>query len=217
MKHLLTFFIIGMIGLLSVNISYSQAVDDRAVVPVSVTLNSILRLNVESGGNVEFNFNTLDQYENGISGIQGSGSGDDRYSTKITVASSVNWDLRMGAEDDGLVSSDTAGAVASMDLSYITFQTEYTSNELGVDVELAIPSSYESGAETPLEQITSAADLISNRAGSDGNAGDVDQNAFRIDWACGTPGTGAGNLMGSDLTGSRYSTNVFFILEPASN
>ena len=206
MKHLLTFFIVG---LLAVNISYSQAVDDRAVVPVSVTLNSILRLNIESGGNVEFNFNTLEQYENGISGL-GTGGSNNRYSTKITIASSVNWDLEMGAEDGGLVSTDTVGASAAMDLAYITYQTEYTGTGLTVGNEITVTSSYATGSETPLTQIGTT-DIIEN---SSGNAGDVTQNAFRVDWACGTTSAGAGNLMGSDLTGGRYSTNVFFILKP---
>ncbi|MFP4605983.1 MAG: hypothetical protein ACLFNJ_11450, partial [Bacteroidales bacterium] len=90
MKKLIVLLLVVFFG---VNLqSFSQAVDDRAVVPVSVTLNSILRLNVESGGNIEFNFNTLEQYENGISGIDQ----DDQYSTKLTIASSVDWDLIMG-------------------------------------------------------------------------------------------------------------------------
>jgi len=208
MKHLLTFFLVGMIGLLSTTTSYSQAVDDRAVVPLSVTLNSILRLNVESGGNVEFNFNTLEQYENGISGI----GEDDQYSTKLTIASSVNWDLGMGAEDDGLVSTDTVGAVGSMDLDYITYQVVYDGTGMSVGNELLVPSD---GTPTNLTQIGTT-DIITSAG--DGNAGDVEQNAFRIDWACGSETDGAPrNLMGSDLTGGRYSTNVFFILKPADN
>ncbi|MFP4019163.1 MAG: hypothetical protein ACLFUH_07930, partial [Bacteroidales bacterium] len=116
MKKLIVLLLVVFFG---VNLqSFSQAVDDRAVVPVSVTLNSILRLNVESGGNVEFNFNTLEQYENGIN----TDYTNDQYATKLTVASSVNWDLIMGAEDDNLVSTDTVGAGGGMDLGYITYE-----------------------------------------------------------------------------------------------
>ena len=205
MKHLLTFLLVGMIGLLSVNNSYSQAVDDRAVVPVSVTLNSILRLNVESGGNVEFNFNTLEQYQNGISGI----GTDDQYSTHLTVASSVNYNLEMAAEDDGLTSTDTVSAGASMSLDYITYQvTLKTSSGFSEGTELTIPSD---GTPT---QLSTSADIVQNAGG---NAGGVTDNAFRVDWACGSTADNAHeNLMGSPLTGGRYSTNVFFILKPAN-
>ena len=205
MKHFLTFFLVGMIGLLSVNMSYSQAVDDRAVVPLSVTLNSILRLNIESGGNVEFNFNTLEQYENGISGL----GQNDQYSTKITVASSVDWNLQMGAEDEGLVSTDTVGAVPSMELGYITFQVDLSDGNLtdGTEVNADV-------TEAALPYIGDDINIIENAGG---NAGDVDQNSFRIDWACGTNFNSIGTLMGSNLTGGRYSTNVFFILKPANN
>lgn len=193
--------------------SFAQAVDDRAVVPVSVTLNSILRLNVESGGNIEFNFNTLEQYKNGINGIT-----QDRYSTEITVASSVNWDLRMGAEDGHLVSTDvedTTTTAGTMPLDYIVYQTSITASggEAITTTEVDIPSN-----STPqaLEQISTASDVIACVSGQS-NAGGIEQNAFKIDWACGDPTITAsrGSLLGSNLTGGRYSTNVFFILQPA--
>jgi len=188
--------------------SYAQAVDDRAVVPVSVTLNSILRLNIESGGNIEFNFNTLQQYQDGISGI----GSDDQYSTKISIASSVDWDLRMGAEDAGLITTDSANASGSMDLGYITYQVDLTETTLSEGVEIEVPSD---ANPTRLTQLGTSDEIIQNRPSSDGNAGDVAQNSFRIDWACGSETDNAiGNLMGSNLTGGRYSTNVFFILKP---
>lgn len=186
--------------------SFAQAVDDRAVVPVSVTLNSILRLNIESGGNIEFNFNTLQQYQDGISGI----GADDQYSTKLSIASSVDWDLRMGAEDAGLITTDSATVSTSMDLGYITYQVDLTEAGVTDGNEVTVPSV--SGGATQLTQLGTADEIISS---NNGNAGDVAQNSFRIDWACGSTADNAiGNLMGSNLTGGRYSTNVFFILKP---
>ncbi len=190
--------------------SFAQAVDDQAVVPVSVTLNSILRLNVESGGNIEFNFNTLEQYNNGISGL----NVDDQYSTKITVASSVNWKLEMGAEDPHLVSTDvvdTSSTAGTMPLPYIIYQTTITG---GLDASNVDINS--NGTPQALSQIGSANDdLITN---TNGNAGAISQNAFRIDWGCGLPSgsfsASRGTLMGSNFTGGRYSTNVFFRLSP---
>ncbi|MFP4448982.1 MAG: hypothetical protein ACLFPH_09630 [Bacteroidales bacterium] len=206
MKKLIVLLLVVFFG---VNLqSFSQAVDDRAVVPVSVTLNSILRLNVESGGNIEFNFNTLEQYENGISGI----GNDDQYSTKLTIASSVDWDLIMGAEDDNLVSTDTVDAGGGMDLGYITYEVDDSEASISDGNEITLITS---DAPVQLSSISDNTAIIENR---DGNAGDVEQNRFRIDWACGSVDDEAiGNLMGSDLTGGRYSTNVFFILQPAAN
>ncbi len=186
--------------------SFAQAVDDRAVVPVSVTLNSILRLNIESGGNVEFNFNTLEQYKNGISGI----GTNDQYSTKITIASSVDWDLEMGAEDGSLISTDdTTSGAGSMDLGYITYEVQYTGSDYSTG-EITIPTS---SGPSELKQISSSTEVI--QKGSASNAGDINKNQFRIDWACGSMADNAtDNLIGSSLTGGRYSTNVFFKLKP---
>ena len=202
MKHLLTFFLVGMIGIMSVNMSYSQAVDDRAVVPVSVTLNSILRLNVESGGNIEFNFNTLSQYENGI-------ANSTEYDTKITIASSVNWDLRMGAEDPYLVASgqsDTAGT--NMPLDHVGYQIEHTGT---VGLDYTINSD---GNTTSLQELSSIADGSEQIQNAGTNAGGGDYNEFTVHWECGTTDTDGGLLLGSPLTGGRYSSNVFFVLQP---
>ncbi|MFP4019400.1 MAG: hypothetical protein ACLFUH_09145, partial [Bacteroidales bacterium] len=160
-------------------------------------------------GNVEFNFNTLEQYENGISGI----GQDDQYSTKLTIASSVDWDLIMGAEDDNLVSTDTVDAAGGMDLGYITYAVD--DSEAGVSKNVEISFDATTGEPDQLPSIGDNTAIIENRTS---NAGDVDQNQFRIDWACGSEDDNAiGNLMGSDLTGGRYSTNVFFILQPAAD
>src|SRR6056297_2817328 len=95
--------------------SYAQAIDDRAVIPVAVTLNSILRLNVKSGGNIEFKFNTLDQYGEGI-------TNSTEYDTKITVASSVNFRVAMYAEDGSLTGADSAATLNTMPLDHIAYQ-----------------------------------------------------------------------------------------------
>jgi hypothetical protein len=200
MKHLLTFLLVGMIGLLSVNTTFSQ-VDDRAVVPVSVTLNSILRLNIESGGNVEFNFNTLNQYQNGI-------TNSTQYDTKLSIASSVDWNLKMGAEDGSLVQTDSVGTGTNMPLGYIGYEI----NSTGTGSNYTIPSD---GTVEPLQQLSTIADGSEQIQNSGGNAGGIGANQFTVHWECGT-GNGnltTGSLLGSNFTGGRYSTNVFFILE----
>jgi hypothetical protein len=55
-------FLFGFVMLFLSQLGYGQAVNDQAVIPVSITLNSILRLTVVSGGNIDFVVNTIDQY-----------------------------------------------------------------------------------------------------------------------------------------------------------
>ncbi|MCB9002091.1 MAG: hypothetical protein H6537_09000 [Bacteroidales bacterium] len=54
-----------MVYCLLASLAFGQAVNDQAIIPVSVTLNSILRLTVVSGGNIDFVVNTIDQYTSG--------------------------------------------------------------------------------------------------------------------------------------------------------
>lgn len=185
--------------------SFAQ-IDDRAVIPVAVTLNSILRLNVTSGGNIEFNFNTLNDYQNGI-------NTGPAYQTKFNVASSVNWDVDMFAEDASLVGTDviTQGDnVANiMPLENIGF---HVSSE-GTGTFLIIAEDDDS--VLPLEQ--NPANPIVAYNGTVSNAGDINANSFTIHWRCGTQ---EGDMLDESileqgLASDRYATNVFLILRPA--
>ena len=77
----------------------AQPVSDRGVIPVAVTLNQILRLNITSGGNIEFVFNTITQYELGVPNAA-------PYDSDFNVASSTPWELDMGAEDVTFIGTD---------------------------------------------------------------------------------------------------------------
>ena len=71
----------------------SQAqVQDNAVIPISVTVNSVLRLQVNSGGNIQFVFNTMDQFTKGIHATANT-------TTKFTVSSSRKYEVEMNPED----------------------------------------------------------------------------------------------------------------------
>jgi len=194
MKKYVFLFLMIMLGYHAS--SYAQAVDDRAVIPVAVTLNSILRLNVKSGGNIEFNFNTLHQYSNGI-------VNSPEYDTKIEVASSVDWRLKMGAEDQALLNTvdTTAASGRTMPLGFIG----YTVADDGGTGTSSFTTSL-----TPLDEIGNDVYIIEN---SSGNAGGPQDNAFTIHWECATGGNILGPLLGENYSGGRYATNVFFILE----
>ncbi len=187
---------------LMTNVASSQGIDDRAVIPVAVTLNSILRLNVTSGGNIEFNFNTLADYTNGI-------VNSDAYDTQFTVASSVDWEVVMFSEEDNLVGTDMADGSSTMPLDNIGYRVDHIGTGTTADLFI-IPS------ESSTAALTNSEIAIVGNAGT--NAGDVDQNSFIIHWRCGVPGEGDMNtlsILEQNLAADRYATNVFLTLKPA--
>jgi len=198
--------ILLMAGLLTTGTAFSQAIDDRAVIPVSITLNSILRLNVTSGGNIEFNFNTLDDFQNGLN----FGGGSAAYQTRFTVASSVNWNVNMYAEDAELMGTDIAGGGARTLLL----------NNIGYSIQ--------QGGTAPLTEFTapSAAAVVAltnipatvlvGYNGTVANAGDILRNSFVINWRAGTrePGMNSASILSQGVAADRYSTNVFLVLQP---
>ncbi len=201
MKKLLLLVLVSTV--LSVN-SFAQGIDDRAVIPVAVTLNSILRLNVTSGGNIEFNFNTLEEYENGIFTSAA-------YQTKFNVASSVNWEVNMYSENSELIGTDDATGSNTMDLDNIGYHI--TSDGGFSDL---VFTSDDPGAPVPLNNI--AGTVLVGYDGTNSNAGDINQNNFTIHWRCGTgEGTmNGGSILSQGIAADRYATNVFLILQPVN-
>ena len=89
-KLILSFLAFGI-----VSSGISQAVSDRNTIPVAVNLNRVLRMSINTGGNLEFTFNTINQYKNGISGdlatssSAGTAASDPMYITTFTISSKV--------------------------------------------------------------------------------------------------------------------------------
>ena len=195
------FYLLALV-LLS-QVSFGQAVNDQAVIPVSVTLNSILRLTVVSGGNIEFVVNTIDQYTTGIN----STGANARYQTNFTVSSSQNFDVLLRAEDAALMGQDSALAQMPLD-------------NIGYDV-IKNPISPAAAGTWTLAGITGLA--VAQTTIVDGStapalpsAGDAKQNDFIIRWRLGTQeGTMRGaSLLSQSLGSDRYVTNVFLELNP---
>jgi len=181
-------------------VSFGQAVNDQAVIPVSVTLNSILRLTVVSGGNIDFVVNTITQYTDGINEL-GAGT---QYHTIFTVASSEDFNVTLRAEDATLIGQDDA--TQTMPLNNIGF--DLTETGTGADPgNWALPA-----AVLPLTNI--AANVVTGVNGF--SAGSALQNNFTIRWRLGTAeGTMIGtSLLAQSLTPDRYITNVFLELVP---
>ncbi len=170
--------------------SFSQAINDNAVIPVSVTLNSIMRLQVISGGNIEFLFSTIDSYSTGIATSA-------RYQTNFTVASSVNFDVTVNLEDaTGFIGEATG---TTMPLSAVEF--------LLTEVSGAGTSTL---THTPAQAAVADAEAIIT-AGAANNGGVPHE--FSLAWQC---GVGVGNTMTDhNLDADRYSNNVFLTLTQA--
>lgn len=179
---------------------FGQAVNDQAIIPVSITLNSILRLTVVSGGNIDFVVNTIGQYTSGIN----SGGGDARYHTNFTVSASQDFDVTISTEDSYFLGQDTVGNQLALDNVGLDVQ-ENGNGAAGTNWTL--PSTVLGLPHTATNIVTG----IANNA-----AGDAEQNNFIIRWRLGTKeGSMNGNsLLSQSLTPDRYITNVFLELVP---
>lgn len=203
--------------LVSGTLLFGQPIVDNAVIPVSVTLNSILRLNVTSGGNIEFVVSTLSQYENGIN----SAGTDTRYITTFTVASSVDFDVTIASETADLVG--TSGAVGNvMTMNNLSYSLDYTGAG-GTAADDATgnwdldPNEDAAPAEDPEVLTTVAANILTSSPlpGGLGGAGDTEKNQFDIIWRLGTSTGGnmsANNLLQNSISPDRYTTNVYLSL-----
>jgi hypothetical protein len=96
--------LLGAAMLLFAQMGFGQMVSDNATIPVSVTLNSILRLTVTSGGNIQFVFNTMAQYGTGIGYTSGT-------TTIFKVASSRNFTVTMTTENATFLGVETNGTL----------------------------------------------------------------------------------------------------------
>ena len=114
-KVLLSFLTLFLAG----QVAFAQPVSDNAVIPMGISLSSILRLNVVSGGNMEFVFNTFRDYDYGFQG--------DQYRTQLTVASSTDWSLDVYASS---LFEGSAGQIALAAMEY-TIQQGTGTNLIG--------------------------------------------------------------------------------------
>lgn len=114
MKKLL----LGCMLLLISKFGFTQMVSDQAVVPVSVTLNSILRLTVTSGGNIVFVFNTIGQYTSGI-------AASPRTTTTFQVSSSRRYKVTLSTENPTFVGLETGN------LTFLLNNVGYTPTTVG--------------------------------------------------------------------------------------
>ncbi|MCB0395176.1 MAG: hypothetical protein KDD36_00900 [Flavobacteriales bacterium] len=230
MKRNLLF--IGMLGIIS-QVSFGQAVRDRQVIPVAVNLNQVLRMTITNGGNIEFVFNTIDDYKNGLSGDQGTSSSanpaasEPFYKSDFTVASSTRWKVTYGSEEATFIGTDNPANTLALDNVGFTIVNGGGHNFEGTGLAKATTA----GAElfsTPTDNANTGTalqaypvDLIEdNDDATSANAGDATDNSFQLVWRCGTAEAFTVNPMNTvklidqqpSPTPDRYVTNVLFEL-----
>jgi hypothetical protein len=224
-KLILSFFAFGIISS-----GISQAVSDRNTIPVAVNLNRVLRMSINTGGNLEFTFNTINQYKNGISGdqatstSQGTIAANPMYRTTFTVSSSTDWLLEYGAEDAALQGVDDP--TKSLTLDNVGFSLSSVNNGAGGHDftggagggDLTLQSLITTHGTTIAALTAYPTTLIEKNAQADAagsNAGDASDNSFQMIWRIGTAeGTmNAVKLIEANATPDRYVTNVLFNLQ----
>ncbi len=183
---------------------FAQAVKDRNVIPVAVNLNQVLRMTITNGGNIEFVFNSIDDYKKGLSSQTVSGAQNaaiatqGMYKTDFSVASSTRWSLTYGAEQAFFVGTDHAAA--KFDLTNVGYSIT-NNNLLGNQFEgvgLKNVTATKALLSIPTANATEVAALeaypvvlIEDNNVDKANAGDAEDNSFTLNWRCGTAEAGA--------------------------
>ncbi len=218
---------IGVVG-------FSQAVKDRQVIPVAVNLNQVLRMTINNGGNIEFTFNSIDEYRDGISGDAAtSGSAnpaatDGFYVTDFTVSSSTRWGINFGSEEGTFIGTDNPANTLELNNVGYTLVSNGTNTfegaggakgtTVGADLFSVVT---DNGNEVAGLEEYPALLLEDNDQAATSNAGDAAENSFRLVWRCGTAEAStaptameAASLLNQQPspTPDRYVTNVIFEL-----
>ena len=190
MKKLFTSTLAILIGIAT----FAQPVKDMAVIPIGVTLSSIMRLNVKSGGNIEFVVSTMDQYTTGIGNTAAT-------TTIFDVYSSVKWDVYLYADAGNLT-----GTEVNTNTLAVAFLGYTPSKASAASVPIAAVANTTVAAAAALTN-TSTTIIFSNTAASS-NAGTV--TGLQVQWVLGRAPATSTNLLGS--APDRYTVNAYLHL-----
>mgnify|MGYP004701827987 CR=1 FL=1 len=176
---------------------FAQAVKDRNVIPVGVSLNQVLRMTVTNGGNIEFVFNTIEDYKNGISsetaasGSANPATSNSMYLTDFTVSSSTRWKLTYGTEEATFLGTDNPSTAFA--LNNVGFKIRNNGLNLFETAPIQGATSTTSLWSAPTRNATVVAALqqypvvlIEDNNTVNANAGDAADNSFTLEWRCGT-------------------------------
>ena len=187
--------LLGVAMLLFAQMGFGQ-VSDNAVIPVSVTLNSILRLTVVSGGNIQFVVNTIEDYMFGI-------PNSPRYTTRFNVASSRDFDVLIYSESATFAGMDYDG----------TSSTAFPIENIGFLVDDGVGSAT---VGTNNYNTVSPLSTATTPALEDVWGGSSTVNIFDIQWELGTAAVLGGDpsLLEQNIAPDTYVGNVFINIVP---
>lgn len=211
---------------------FSQAVKDRQVIPVAVSLNQVLRMTITNGGNIEFVFNSIDDYRDGLSadaatsGSANPAAAEGFYQTDFTVASSSRWSITYGSEEATFIGTDNPAHTLA--LNNVGFSLDnvgsHTFNATAVKAATVGASLFSAPTDNTVN-VAALEDypelLIEDNDRADvSNAGDATENSFSLLWRCGTTETAGTTPMNTvsllnqqpSPLPDRYVTNVIFEL-----
>jgi len=191
--------------------TFAQAIRDRNVVPIAVNLNQVLRMTITNGGNIEFVFNTIDQYKQGLGGA-GLGAGA-FYQTDFVVASSTRWQLTYGSETATFLGTDNPANTFQLDNVGYELVNNGVHN-IGAADEMSSPPTLDATVIADLDIYPTI--LLDDNGNINANAGDETDNSFSLLWRCGTAegDMNAVNLIDQNPSPQpdRYVSNVLFEL-----
>ena len=201
--------------------SQAQAVRDRNVIPVAVNLNQVLRMSIYDGGNIEFVFNTIDDYRDGLSGAAAAANDVASigfYQSSFTISSSTEWDLMYGAENATFIGVDDGTTPNTLALDNVGLQiVENGAHTFATGEIISAPTTLGT-VVADLDQYPQ--ELLGWDNSGASNAGDEADNDFTIQWRCGTA-EGDMNAVSlieqTAIDPDRYVVNVLFELQISDN
>lgn len=184
MKKLFLIIVLAVLGITA----KAQAVSDMAVIPIGVTLNSIARLTVTSGGNIEFVVNTMEQYKSGVEATEAT-------TTTFAVACSQKFAVTIQADNANMTPTTT---------------TQSTSNPMPCTVVEFLPSASETDLLkiNAITNLTNTAQYIIGTATEGHAAGNFQE--IKLAWSLARNGKDAYYL--SQFPSDRYVVNAFLKL-----
>ncbi len=216
---------------------FAQAVKDRNVIPVAVNLNQVLRMTLTNGGNIEFVFNSIDDYKKGLSSqlasssqnpVGGVNGTESFYKTDFSISSSTRWALTYGAEQAAFIGTDNPGLTLALNNVGFTITNNSLTHTFAAKGDVlknatataslySLPTDHATEV-TALQQYPVV--LIEDNDSPFANAGDAADNTFTLNWRCGTTEQGAVHPMNAikiidqnpSPAADRYVVNVLFDL-----
>lgn len=185
-----TILTLAAIFALTLNL-FAQATDNE-VITITANLNTTMALDISTEG-IVFDFNTLDDYENGLGGKNGS------YSSEGSISSTSNWEYFIKASTDFTHSDGT---------------TTMPLDNLGVTITWTGTNNAKNYCKnTPIALEDEAVRLIGQQ-GNQSNAGNSEANSFVLYWEIGTSNGNMNDdsIFEQDLKKGAYNVDVEFIL-----